>query len=93
MLHAVKDILTMLKDMILYLYLMMVRFGVIMVTHHFMTTRYLVSASDGHCLCDSATQETLTYTKREARKAVAFLRTKGIYAKIITIQHNAIRHN
>ena len=51
-----------------------------------MTTRYLVS-SDGDCLCDHATKETLTYTHNEATKAVAHLITKGITAQIITIKY------
>lgn len=41
----------------------------------------------GYCLCDKATQETLTYTQNEAATAVAHLENKGITANIIKIQY------
>jgi len=48
--------------------------------------RYLVSCS-GHCLCDVSTQETITFTKTEAKGALMHLARQGLKnAQMIKIQ-------
>jgi hypothetical protein len=47
-----------------------------------MTTRYLVSC-EGYCLCDTDTQETITFTKPEADGALKRLHAEGLTDAII----------
>jgi hypothetical protein len=45
----------------------------------------------GHCLCNSDTQETITFTKTEAEGALRHLKSQGLKdAQIIEIQINAV---
>lgn len=51
------------------------------------TTIHYVVASNGHCLCDSTTGVTTTFTERQAIQARDHLFRNGITAEIIELNY------